>query len=318
MTDKKDFQVKIIFFGLGSIGQRHAKILLDNYDHELFAFRTKKGRYKQELPIKEIYSWDDVEKLKPDIAFITNPTSSHIETALNCAKNGYRLFIEKPIDSKKEGLDELLKIVRDKQLPSYVAYNLRFHPVINKLKEYINQYYFLHMRVLCISFLPDWRPEQDHKKSYSSNLRFGGGVLLDLSHEIDYVDYLLDGINKIEGNYGRKSDITIDSDDYADILAESPKGMSNIHINFLSHVTMRKIYVDFKGLSIVGDVNKGIVQEYKHNKIINMFEYETDTNTTYINQLKYFFDHIDDCNMMNNLNDAANLFNKVIDFKMRQ
>ena len=310
--------MKIIFFGLGSIGQRHAKILLDNYDHELFAFRTKKGRYKQELPIKEIYSWDDVEKLKPDIAFITNPTSSHIETALNCAKNGYRLFIEKPIDSKKEGLDELLKIVRDKQLPSYVAYNLRFHPVINKLKGYINQYYFLHMRVLCTSFLPDWRPEQDHKKSYSSNLKLGGGVLLDLSHEIDYVDYLLDGINKIEGNYGRKSDITIDSDDYADILAESPKGMSNIHINFLSHVTMRKIYVDFKGLSIVCDVNKGIVQEYKHNKIINMFEYETDTNTTYINQLKYFFDHIDDCNMMNNLNDAANLFNKVIDFKMRQ
>ena len=310
--------MKIIFFGLGSIGQRHAKILLDNYNHEIFAFRTKNGQYKQELPIKEIFLWDDVEKLKPDIAFITNPTSLHIETALNCAKNGYRLFVEKPIDSKNEGLAELLKIIRDKRLPSYVAYNLRFHPVIKKLKEYINQYCFLHMRVLCTSFLPDWRPEQDHKKSYSSNSKLGGGVLLDLSHEIDYADYLLDGINKIEGNYGRKSDITVDSDDYADILAESPMGISNIHINFLSHVTIRKIYIDFKELSIVGDVNKGIVQEYKHNKPLNIFEYKIGSNSTYVDQLRYFFDHIDDCNMMNNLNDAANLFNKVIDFKMRQ
>jgi predicted dehydrogenase len=318
MTDKEDFRVKIIFFGLGSIGQRHAKILLDNYDHELFAFRTKKGQYKQELPVKEVYSWGDVEKLKPDIAFITNPTSLHIETALKCAKNGYRLFIEKPIDSKIKGLAELINIVRDKRLPSYVAYNLRFHPVIKKLKEYINQHCFLHMRVSCTSFLPDWRPEQDHKQSYSSNLKLGGGVLLDLSHEIDCVDYLLDGINKIEGNYGRKSDITIDSDDYADILTESTKGMSNIHINFLSHITMRKIYIDFKGLSIVGDVNNGIVREYKHNDIMNVFEYEIDNNSIYMKQLKYFFDHIDDCNMMNNLDDAASLFNKVIDFKMRQ
>ena len=310
--------MKIIFFGLGSIGQRHAKILLDNYDHEIFAFRTKKGQYGQELPIKEIFSWDDVEKLKPDIAFITNPTSLHIETALNCAKNGYRLFIEKPIDSKKEGLVELLKIVRDKQLPSYVAYNLRFHPVINKLKEYINQYSFLHMRILCTSFLPDWRPEQDHKKNYSAHLKLGGGVLLDLSHEIDYVDYLLGGISKIDGNYGRKSDITVDSDDYADILAESPKGISNIHINFLSHVTKRKIYIDFKELSIIGDVNEGIVQEYKHNKTLNIFEYKIDRNSTYVDQLRYFFYHIDDPNMMNNLSDAITLFNKVIDFKMRQ
>ena len=310
--------MKIIFFGLGSIGQRHAKILLDNYDHEIFAFRTKKGQYKPELPIKEIVSWDDIEKLNPDIVFITNPTSLHIETALNCAKNGYRLFIEKPIDSKKEGLAELLKIVKDKQLPSYMAYNLRFHPVINKLKEYINQYYFLHMRVLCTSFLPDWRPEQDHKKSYSSHSKLGGGVLLDLSHEIDYVDYLLGGINKIEGNYGRKSYITVDSDDYADILAESPRGISNIHINFLSHVTMRKIYLDFKELSIIGDIINGTVEEYKHNKMQNVFKYEVDRNFVYLKQLRYFFDHINDSNMMNNLNDAANLFDKIINFKMGQ
>jgi predicted dehydrogenase len=310
--------MKIIFFGLGSIGQRHAKILLDNYDHDIFAFRTNKGQYKTELPIKELFSWEDVENLKPDVAFITNPTSLHIEYALNCARNGYRLFIEKPIDSKKEGLDELLKIVKDKQLPSYVAYNLRFHPVINKLREYINKYNLLHMRILCTSLLPDWRPGQNHKKNYSSQSKLGGGVLLDLSHELDYVDYLLGGINKIDGHYGRASNITVDSDDYADILTESPRGISSIHVNFLSHITTRKIYMDFKEFSIIGDINNGTIEEYKHGEMINILKYETDRNFTFLNQLRYFFNHIDDCNMMNNLKDAANLFEKVIDFKMRQ
>ena len=310
--------MKIIFFGLGSIGQRHAKILLDDYHHEIFAFRTKNGQYKSDLPIKEIFSWDDIDKLKPDIAFITNPTSLHIETAIKCARNGYRLFIEKPIGSKIEGLAELLKIVKDKQLPSYVAYNLRFHPVINKLKEYINQFNLLHMRVLCTSFLPDWRPGQDHKKSYSSISKLGGGVLLDLSHDIDYVHYLLGGINRIEGKCGRESDITVDTDDYADILAESQRGISNIHMNFFSHVTMRKIYIDFKELCIVGDINKGVIEEYSRNTLLNVFTYEIDRNLTYINQLKYFFNHIDDFNMMNNLDEAADLFVKVMDFKMRQ
>lgn len=310
--------MKILFFGLGSIGQRHAKILLDDYDHEIFAFRTEKGQYKQELSVEEIFSWDNVEKINPDIAFITNVTSLHIKTAIKCAKNGYKLFIEKPIDSTKEGLNELLKIVKYKKLPTYVAYNLRFHPVIKKIKEYFNKNKYLHMRVVCTSFLPDWRPEQDYKKSYSSISKLGGGVLLDLSHEIDYVNYFLGTISKINGIYGRKSDITVDSDDFADLLVDSKNGMSNIHINFLSHVTLRKVYVDFQELSIIGDINKGILKVYKRGKIVNSFEYKTDRNTTYKKQFDYFFNHINDFNMMNNLHEAAELFNKIIDFKARQ
>ena len=160
--------------------------------------------------------------------------------------------------------------------------------------------------------------EQDHRRSYSSISRLGGGVLWVLSHEIDYVHYLLGGFNKIDGNYGRESDITVDTDDYADLLAESSKGRSNIHMNFFSHVTMRKIYIDFKELSIVGDVNNGVIEEYNHNKKQNIFEYKIDRNFTYINQLSYFFNHINDCNMMNNLNEAACLFKKIIYFKIEQ
>ena len=81
---------------------------------------------------------------------------------------------------------------------------------------------------------------------------------------------------------------------------------------------MRKIYMDFKELSLVGDVNKGTVKEYERSKVRNIYEYKIGPNSTYINQLNYFFDHIDDCSMMNNLQEAAILFKKIINFKTRK
>src|SRR3989344_5974566 len=144
--------MKIIFFGLGSIGQRHAQILLKNYHHELFAFRSGAVDKKNPLGIREVYSWEEVKRLKPDIAFITNPTFLHIETALKCAEIGCKLFIEKPVGSNLENLDKLIKIVKDKNLATYVAYCLRFHPVIKKLKEYIKKIKPVYVRAVCSSY----------------------------------------------------------------------------------------------------------------------------------------------------------------------
>ena len=89
-------RMKVVIFGLGSIGRRQARLLLDNFRHELFAFRSNEGIAPNDLGIKEIYNWEEVEKLNPEVAFITNPTFLHLETALKCAKLGMHLFIEKP------------------------------------------------------------------------------------------------------------------------------------------------------------------------------------------------------------------------------
>src|SRR3990167_10434426 len=122
--------MKIIFFGMGSIGHRHAGILLKNYNHYLYAYRSGVSDKPNSLGIKELNTWDEVEKLKPDIAFITNPTSLHIETAIKCALLDCKLFIEKPIGKDLTDLDKLIEIVKNKKLVTYIAYNRRFHPVI--------------------------------------------------------------------------------------------------------------------------------------------------------------------------------------------
>lgn len=309
--------MKIVFLGLGSIGQRHVKLLLQDYNHELFALRTSKGQKVSILPIKEIYSWDEFKKIGPDIVFITNPTSLHIETAIKCARQKCSLFIEKPLGSSLEKLDELLDIVRSNGLTTYVAYNLRFHPIIRTLKEYTNIYAICHLRVTASSYLPNWRSDQNYKNSYSANSKMGGGVILDISHEIDYVDYLINGIDSITGQFNRITDLTVDVEDYADILVNSSTCSANIHINFMSHYQERTIQADFQDFSIYADLITGCLKKYVKEELIDEKKFTIDSDYTFKKQLEYFLNNQGNTNKMNNIYEASILLKKIIDFKER-
>lgn len=307
--------MKIIFFGLGSIGLRHAKILKENYRHELFAFRSGKDSLSNPLGINEIFSWEEVEKLKPDIAFITNPTSLHIDTAIRCAKLGCKLFIEKPIGKDLEGLGKLLKVVDKKNLVTYVGYNLRFHPVVKELKKYFNKKSIRFAKVVCTSFLPDWRPGTDYLKSYSANSKLGGGVILDLSHEIDYVNYLLGDIKKIDGYFAKIGNVTYDAEDFADMLVTTKTCLVNIHLNFLSFLKKRYIQLEFKDLTLIGDILNCEIIEFKNERLKKRRKLDYYQGQEYESQLKYFFKNINNPKMMNNLEEASKLFKKIVAFK---
>lgn len=173
---EKSGSLKILFFGLGSIGKRHARLIKENYDYEIYAYRTKKGQERDVPKIQTFEKIEDAFAIKPDIAFITNPTYLHVPTALECARRGINLFIEKPISHNLEKLDVLENEIKKRNLFSYVAYNMRFHPVLINMKKLIQQngkpFYF---RVTCSSYLPHWRPNQDYSKSYSANTNEGEG-----------------------------------------------------------------------------------------------------------------------------------------------
>lgn len=307
--------MKIVFLGLGSIGQKHANILQKNYKHDLYAFRSGKGESSNQLGIKELYSWDQVKEIKPEVAFITNPTYLHIETAIICAEMGCKLFIEKPIGKDLSGLQELIDIVKRKKLVTYVAYNLRFHPIIKKLKEYLNNRKILHVRIVCTSYYPLWRQDRDYLKSYSAISQYGGGVILDLSHELDYASYLLGEIKDITGNYSKRSNITVDAEDYADLLVNTKFTPVNIHINFLSQLKQRFVQIDFDQLSVYGDIQNLTIKEYREEKLSKEIKLSYNKGQEYEEQLKYFFDNIENPNMMNNLLESEKLFKKLIEYK---
>ena len=138
--------------------------------------------------------------------------------------------------------------------------------------------------------------------------------MLDLSHEIDYIDYIFDGIKTINGSHYRLSNITIDSEDSADLIIKTKKCIVNLHINFISNINERSIKIDFKNFSIEADLNKGKFNTY-HSNIIKTKKYIINRNKIFLEQLKYFFLNINNNQMMNNLNQASILFNKLIKYK---
>ena len=213
--------LKILICGLGSIGKKHARLIRAHFPHELFALRTYQGHEKNDLGIPELQSWEEVDRYSFDAAFITNPTFLHLSTALECAKRKMNLFIEKPIDCKREGLEILLKQVAKNRLSSYVAYVMRFHSKLQSLKNKLVGQKILHSRMVCASYMPHWRSRQKDHPSYSSYSAQGGGVVLDLSHEIDSTAYLFGEIKKIEGHFSKMSNLTVDSEDTADLDRKS-------------------------------------------------------------------------------------------------
>lgn len=307
--------MKVLICGLGSIGLRHAKILSEHLNHDVYAYRNTKRRVEHGLNIREVFSWNEVEALRPDVAYITNPTSLHIKTALQCASLGAHLFIEKPLSHSLDNIDFLESLCSEKGLTCYVAYCLRFHPVIKKMREVIVGKQIYHARIVCSSFLPAWRTEGDYRKSYSVSSLEGGGVLLDLSHEFDYTRYLFGKIIEMIGVYGRASELTVDAEDFADVLVTTTGSIPvNVHLNFNSLLNERSVTVNFEDGYAKGDLIENKVDVFYRGNM-DSYEYPLDRDGYLTEQSQYFFDNIGNQSIMNNLAEAKDLLVEILRLK---
>lgn len=281
---------------------------------ELFAYRTHQGGRPTPAGMHEVFTWKEVEAAHPEVAFITNPTFLHIETALACARRGMGLFIEKPIGCSMVDLDPLVQEVEYRGLITYVAYNLRFHPVIRELRKLLENRRVLHVSVFAASYLPRWRPGRDHWASYSVSRAQGGGVVLDLSHEFDYIDFLVGPIQRIQGVVGRTGCVTLDAEDYMDGIVETARCPVILHLDFMSQNPQRTIRVDCPGECIVADLLQGSIESHLDGNKTEC-RHDPRMEQTYRDQIDYFLQNVNNPRMMNNLVDASMLFRKILDFR---
>ena len=302
----------IVLFGWGSIGKRHADILRRHWPaHKLYVFRSRPAK-PNALGLPELRRWSQVKALKADAAFITNPTHRHVPTALRCARLGMHLFIEKPLSDRMAGVAALKGLCRRKRLSCYVAYCLRFHPVIKRIKTLLKGKMVHHARVVCASHLGQWRPKFNKATSYSAHRRMGGGVILDLSHEFDYVAYLFGGIRRLQASAGRRAKVTVDAEDYVDALVETRSGVPvNVHVNFLSEHLQRTIDIDVQGGFIHGDLNACRL-DYIYRGRKQSFAYAASRNRHLLEQTRYFFKHLGRPMPWNGLDESAGFLRQML------
>lgn len=308
---------KILFFGLGSIGTKHIKLLKKNYNYKIYAYRSKNKNSK--VNIIKIYDLKDAFKIKPDIAFITNPTHLHIETAISCLKAGIKyLFIEKPLSNTLNNVEIFLREVEKSKAIVYIGYVMRFNPVLKKLKKLVDERkdQIFYANTVCRSYLPKWRPGIDYKEMYSSKREQGGGVILDLSHEFDYNEWLFGKIKSISGKYGKISELEIDSEDICNVSLKFENTMNaSIYLDYFSLDNQRTINIFTPKEEIVADLINNeikIISEKKIKKETIQFEKEY----MYQQQLKYFLEGVENkSKKISNLLNAKELLEKLLKFK---
>lgn len=281
--------MNILIIGLGSIAKKHI-IAIRNIDKnaKIYALRSNKTSI-QENGVINIYSYKEIND-KLDFCIISNPTSSHYNTIKETIELNIPLFIEKPSLMNLDNSKELITKINNKNILTYVALNLRFHPVIKFLKNYLQDKRVIEANIYCGSYLPDWRPNIDYTKNYSANAEMGGGVHLDLIHEIDYSIYLFGKPNKTFSIKKKISDLKINSFDLATYNLLYNNKIVNIILNYYRKTPKREIEIVLE--------NEIIKANLLTNTIINsngdvLFSQKIDITYTYKEQIKYFYNLIE-------------------------
>lgn len=227
---------KILIVGYGSSGKKHHKILSSLCPKaDIRILRNQKSNsYKQSK--KNFYKLVDAISFNPQLSVIANPASLHIYYAIELAKIGCHLFIEKPISNNLKNIKYLIKLRDRYNLFIQIGYNLRFVQSLIYFKKQIETKKIgklYSVRCEAGKFLPSWRPKQDYSKSVSANKSLGGGVLLELSHEIDYLSWIFGEVSSISGLIYKHSNLKIDTEDsvYLNLETKKNKTKDPLHIS---------------------------------------------------------------------------------------
>jgi predicted dehydrogenase len=306
--------MKVLFCGLGSIGQRHLRnvraLLGDGV--EILAWRKRGGgpvlnadmTVRAGANLESTYGLRSFGELaaalaeRPDAVFVTNPNSLHLETALAAARAGCHLFIEKPIADTLEGMDELLSIVAEKRLAAFVAYQFRFHPGLQRVKALVDSGRLgrlMGAHIVNGEYLPDWHPWEDYRETHPARRELGGGCLRIQTHELDYALWLFGLPRRVYAVGGHLSRLTVDVEDSVSLLLHCEQGGRpvpvHIHLEYLQRPPQRVC-------EIVGDAGRLRYDYYAHQvefhdlatRTTEVFRFDRfDRNQMFLDELAHFF-----------------------------
>ncbi len=292
--------MNIAIIGYGVIGARHAAIL-ERLGHTVIFFKPKS--YQVDTYQAELCIFLKTNNIL--VACITNPTSLHWDTLVTCVKANVHSFVEKPIANiyLRNEFIQLKKEIKRKCLTIMIGYDMRFSPWIQMLEKKINRNTIGSVwggRIMAGQFLPDWRKGKDYREFYSARQKLGGGVLRDLSHEIDYLTWLINKpIVRVTSRMMHTKHLLIDTEDIVSIIFEyKDKTIIEMHLDYLTVPYRRSAeFYGSEGTMIWDDNEKTIrVYQRKNNrgKLIASTATINDSKNILEAEWKHFFSCIKD------------------------
>ena len=301
MNSKEKHNMKIAVIGCGSIGRRHIRNLMALNKGDILAYDKDAGRLdavKTDFGVRTLGSLPEILAHRPGAVIVCTPNSLHIPVALEFAKAGAHLFIEKPLSHNLDGVDQLLAEVQAQQLVTMVGCNFKFHPSFVKMKTTLESGVLgkvLSARCQFGQYLPDWHPWEDYRTGYSARSDLGGGILLD-SHEFDYMQWYLGPVDQVFCMASKLSDLEIDTEDTAAVLLKFKSGtIAEIHLDYTQRAYQRNYEFFGENGTLKWDFKDRSVRLYlaSENKWEVFEEPRTyDLNAMYQEEMKHFIESI--------------------------
>ncbi|AZQ11110.1 Gfo/Idh/MocA family protein [Shewanella khirikhana] len=283
--------------GMGSIAKRHIKNLKFLYPNAQIYVASSSGK-NFDLPegASAVVSLSEIIALKPNYVVLASPASYHVETAKLLLENKIPVLIEKPLTAKFSDAAEFLNFYESKKYPPVaVGYCLRFLPSALAVKSFLESgglgtVYNVHSVVG--QFLPSWRSDKSYKDSVSAKAELGGGALLELSHELDYLQWIFGPLVLQHSWLRTTEELGLQVEEIANLIITTETGVYiSVHLDFVQKATQRKCeFIGEKG-NLYWDLVANTVTFKDSNSTSMIYADEQyDKNTMYLDMLKAFAD----------------------------
>jgi hypothetical protein len=276
----------ILIIGYSNISKKHLNLIRNKnkYKPYIISKHLKNDHFLNKI------NFDQAQKKYFDFAIICGASSERIKNLYKIKNNCNKFFLEKPIADKYE---KIIKLKNNRSLIKkiYVGYVFRHNNLIKKLKKLITNQRngkFLGAQIISRSYLPNWRKHISYKKSVSAIKSKGGGVLLELSHEIDLTLYLF-GKCKIKSSVlSNSGTLGINVEERADIILRSKDSSCiNILLDFNSKFIERKIIINFSKLTLEANLEKNYINLISEDNI-KKFKFKNEKKLMFKRQMDNF------------------------------
>jgi predicted dehydrogenase len=307
--------MNILIIGLGSIGQRHLRNIKQIYPKSnILCYRrkfkvptldnlnnVKKINLKKKYKLNYINTLNNLDQFNLDAALICTPSNFHIDEAIKIASQKINIFIEKPLGSSLKKIKKLKNIVYKNKIISMMGFQMRFCPILNKIKKIIKSNKYGKLNQVLIhngESITNYHNYENYTNSYAAKKELGGGVTLTQIHEIDYFLDLFSEykIIKLKKFSEKISNLKLNVEDSLISLIKIKKKDSivlcSLNLNFYEVPAKKTLTLLYEKNKIEADfLKKTLVFEYsKNKKKIIKFKYKR--NDLFINEMKYFISHL--------------------------
>lgn len=281
----------VLVLGCGSIGRKHManlkalgrRVVACDPDAE------RRGWVEKELGVDTTDSLESGLALAPEAVWICTPPNAHASTAARALRARRPTFVEKPLAHTLVSGRALVKAAG--RVPAAVGYQLRWHPALRWLKARLDSGAWgrlLFLRAEFGQYLPDWRPWQDFRRSYTARKALGGGILLDASHELDLVRWL-GGEAKSVSCLAKRLSLPVDVEDTAALLLELRSGaIAEVHLDMVQRGFRRGVLLGCEKATVEFALPASRVTVTKGRGRVFTKDFPFDPNELYLSQTKAF------------------------------